>query len=516
MKIPACLQRRLVWLNLPSVLLISLLQRAPVLRFASGGPALPGASPLSAILRSAWIGAATFGTLHSLAGATQLSTSSPSPLNTTVGATVTIAFAITGTTSGADSWSTGGNVPPGLAFSGLSSETLLLSGKASTPGNYTFSVQAHDAIGGDTQEYSFTIVVAGSVDVAPTITTQPAAQVAAMGASLTLTAAANGTPAPTFQWRRNGRAIAGATAATYTKTNTQPGDAGLYSVVVTNAAGTATSSTVVVGLTSTELLVGSAFSDPAWRTLQHPSGNVYTQILLTGAAATVTADPGKVTRLSYIDLQDDIVQLEFSGSGSMTVTLDNPTGPALPAKYNQAVEYMRGHASVVIAGASANTFFSAFSVGSATAVNQTLFRSDVAYDGHADLARLVIQSPNGQFGGLFMGNAAFNETQGETGLYAPGVSVINNIRTHDLTAFDQARPVLRFGSTPNSDNGVRITGGNLQQPNARAIDLSGVNKVTMGAGTDSHGRAEAAQSSQARFETNGADITNTVVVNPTP
>ncbi|HRE08262.1 MAG TPA: serine hydrolase, partial [Opitutaceae bacterium] len=182
---------------------------------------------------------------------------------------------------------------------------------------------------------------------------------------------------------KNGRTVTGATSATLSLTNVQPGDAGLYSVVATNSAGSVTSNAAALGVSTTELLVGGAFSDPAWRSLQHPNGNLYTQILLSGPSATVTADAGKVTRISFIDLQDDIVQLEFSGPGTMTITLENPSGPALPVKYNQSVQYMKGHPSVVIQGAAANTFFSAFSVGSLTAVNQALFKSDTTYDGHA-------------------------------------------------------------------------------------------------------------------------------------
>lgn len=513
MKIPPRLQSRLLWLNLPATLLISLLQRGPALRLEYLADRLIGSAPLGALLRSAFVGTSTFGAYHTLAGATELASSSPSPFTTTVGANVMIAFSIVGTTSGADSWLTSGSVP-GLSFSGESSETLVLSGKPTTPGTYTVTMMGNDAIGGSTSNYSYTIVVTGASTVAPAITNQPTSVSVNVGGGISLSATATGTPSPTFQWMRNGRPIAGATTNTYTKGNTQPADAGLYSVVATNAGGSVSSVEAVVGVQTAEFFVGGGFSDPAWRTLEHPNGNLYSQILLSSASATVTADPGKVTRLSFVDLQDDIVQLEFSGPGSMTVTLDNSSGPTLPIKYNQNVQYMRGHATVVIQGAGANTFFSAFSVGSLTAVNQALFKGDVTYDGHADLARLIIQSPSGQFGGLFMGNAAFNDTAGTTGIYAPGVSVLGNIRVHDLIAFDDANPMLVFGSTPNAENGLRILGGDLQQANSRAVEVRGINKILMSAGTDSHNRFEIPQTNKAKLENAGADVTNSVIVNP--
>ncbi len=515
MKLPSLSRLSLWWLNLPSVLLITLLQRTPVLRLAAPTGALAPSSPIATILRSAFAGLSSLGAVHALAGATELSTTQPSPANVTVGSSVQIAFAITGTTSAADRWTIGGAVPPGLTFSGGENAPLILSGNPTTAGTYQFTVQGNDAIGGDTQAYPYTIVVTGGVtNVAPTLSAQPAAQSVAAGGSATFSVTAAGSPTPTYRWLKNGRTVTGATSATLSLTNVQPGDAGLYSVVATNSAGSVTSNAAALGVSTTELLVGGAFSDPAWRSLQHPNGNLYTQILLSGPSATVTADAGKVTRISFIDLQDDIIQLEFSGPGTMTITLENPTGPALPVKYNQSVQYMKGHPSVVIQGAGANTFFSAFSVGSLTAVNQALFKSDTTYDGHADLARLVIQSPTGEFGGIFMGNGAFNDANGLVGVYAPGVAVRGNIRIHDLKAFDASSPVLIFGSTPNAENGLRINGGDLEQDNRKAIELRGVNKVIMGNGTDAHGRAEPAKNNKAKFETSGTDVTATVVVNP--
>ena len=49
-------------------------------------------------------------------------------------------------------------------------------------------------------------------------------------------------PDPTYQWRFNGANIAGATGTSYTRMNVQYADAGTYSVLVTNVAGTNVSS----------------------------------------------------------------------------------------------------------------------------------------------------------------------------------------------------------------------------------------------------------------------------------
>ena len=54
--------------------------------------------------------------------------------------------------------------------------------------------------------------------------------------------------------------------------------------------------------------------------------------------------------------------------------------------YIQATNYMKGHAGIVVTGANVDSNLTIFSVGRGNAVNQGLFRSDVTYDGFADLA----------------------------------------------------------------------------------------------------------------------------------
>jgi len=86
--------------------------------------------------------------------------------------------------------------------------------------------------------------------VAPTITTQPTAtQTVTAGTSVSFTVAATGTPAPTYQWKKGGTAVAtGGTAATYTIATPTVSDAGTYTVTVTNSAGNITSNPAVLNV----------------------------------------------------------------------------------------------------------------------------------------------------------------------------------------------------------------------------------------------------------------------------
>ena len=72
-------------------------------------------------------------------------------------------------------------------------------------------------------------------------------------------------------------------------------------------------------------LVLDGTGDIVGENIQHPSGNVFDQILLTGETIRLQAKPNQITRVSFMDETEDIVQVEFSGAGSFTVTLDPAT-----------------------------------------------------------------------------------------------------------------------------------------------------------------------------------------------
>ncbi|ACB73928.1 Ig-like domain-containing protein [Opitutus terrae] len=240
-------------------------------------------------------------------------------------------------------------------------------------------------------------------------------------------------------------------------------------------------------------------------------GRVYDQVLLEGASASIAADPGQITRISYADLSQDIVQVEFSGAGRLSISLENATGPTTNTSYNQAdVRYMKGHAGIVITGADETTNVSVFTVGTITAANQSLFKSGVAYDGTADLAYLAIVSTSGRFGGVRTANANYVASSGFAGICAPGVQFEGPVFVGDLTASGSASPMLVLGAGDD----VRITGGDLWQANGKPVQVSGIAQLKFVDGTTSHGVLLSAQRDRSRLEEDGVDVTAQVVVNP--
>jgi len=82
----------------------------------------------------------------------------------------------------------------------------------------------------------------------PTITSQPQPVTAQPGATVTYIVVAEGDPPLTYQWRRGGADIPGATGPVLTLTNVQSADVAGYAVVVANNSGTVTSSAASLGL----------------------------------------------------------------------------------------------------------------------------------------------------------------------------------------------------------------------------------------------------------------------------
>ena len=322
----------------------------------------------------------------------------------------------------------------------------------------------------------------------PAFTNQPLSQEVASGALASLSVTASGDDL-TYQWYTGNSGdtanpVADAIGSTLTMSALTTSTS--FWVQITNAGGTVDSDTAIITVAAPSVpLVLDGSGDIAGENIQHPNGNVFDQILLTGESIQLQARPGQITRVSFMDETEDIVQVEFSGAGTFTVTLDPTTflPSAIPLRYNQAVEYVTGKPSVVIDGGNANTFFSIFTVGSINAVNQALFPEGQVYDAQADVTLVEVINSTGM-GGMQLSNTVFSGSTGKVGVDASGVPIAVRLTVGDIDASGDAVPHLLFGkgsfTVAAGNPGLRITGGDLVQTNGASIVVAESGSTTTG------------------------------------
>jgi hypothetical protein len=166
-------------------------------------------------------------------------------------------FAASAIASGATfQWQKNGIVIPGA------NDALLAFGAVSIADSGIYTVLATNEGGSKLSNSAIVMVgVGASQNVPPVITTEPAdLQVPYLG-SATFSVVATGTPAPTYQWMKDGAPLAGATNSVLSLFSLTVG--GNYSVVVSNVAGSVVSRTATLtlfGLPQVETTVPPQFT----------------------------------------------------------------------------------------------------------------------------------------------------------------------------------------------------------------------------------------------------------------
>ncbi|MFA5344628.1 MAG: hypothetical protein WC381_11795, partial [Kiritimatiellia bacterium] len=170
------------------------------------------------------------------------------PANQTVAVGQTAAFSVTasGTTPLAYQWRKNGTNIAGATAASYTTPVTVYGDNGAT-----YSVVVTNALGSVTSA-SATLTITS----VPMITAQPANQTVAAGQTAAFSVTVVGTTPLSYQWRKNGANIAGATASNYTTPATVFGDNGtVYSVVVTNAMGSVTSASVTLTVNSAPMIV---------------------------------------------------------------------------------------------------------------------------------------------------------------------------------------------------------------------------------------------------------------------
>jgi hypothetical protein len=167
-----------------------------------------------------------------------------------------------------------------------------------------------------------------TVNVAPQITLQPSNQTVTAGNSVTFTASASGTPAPTYQWQKNSVNISGATSSSYMIASVAAGDAGTYKVIATNSVSAATSNGAV--LTVNPAAIAPSFS------LQPVSQTIWAgrPVIFTVAAGGTPAPTYQWQRQPWGGVAANLSDgANFAGTTSAALTISGITTAMNGDKY---------------------------------------------------------------------------------------------------------------------------------------------------------------------------------------
>jgi hypothetical protein len=232
-------------------------------------------------------------------------TSQPASTTVTAGATASFSVTASGTAPMTYQWRKNG-----AAIAGATASSYTTPATTTADNGATFSVVVTNSAGSVTSANATLTVNATAT--APSITSQPASTTVTAGATASFSVTASGTAPMSYQWRKNGANIAGATASSYTTPATTTADSGsTFSVVVSNSAGSATSNNAT--LTVNAVPPGTTFNEV------EPND---TLAGANGVGATYTAIQGTHTATG----NSDFFALALAAGQKITINMTGPTG----------------------------------------------------------------------------------------------------------------------------------------------------------------------------------------------
>ncbi len=329
---------RFRWLQIPTGLLVMLLQRLPVLRVLTQAEcAFEGGAGV--VMKSVFALVA-LGAIDSVAGATMFGVNPATPasgpvgqqfaISGTVNTALSVAFTITGAPGNPRSWSVSGTLPPGLSVVGgtpinvSAPYKMTIAGTPTTQGSWTVTVSAWESSNtkGSRVDCYCVFTIANGANAAPAFTTQPQNVTVNAGSTATFTAVASGSPTPTFQWLRGTTSLTGQTSTTLTLSNVQTADAGSYTVVATNSVGTTTSSAA----TLTVQTAPSITTQPASVSVGTGVATSFSVVASGSAPLSYQWKKGGVNIAGATSSTYSIASAQTTDVGSYTVAVTNPAG----------------------------------------------------------------------------------------------------------------------------------------------------------------------------------------------
>jgi hypothetical protein len=249
-------------------------------------------------------------------------TTQPSSKTITAGQTATFSVVAAGTAPMTFQW-----MKNTIAISGATSSSYTTPAETTADNNAQFSVTVTNGVGNATSNAAVLSVNAAAV--APTITTQPSSQTVNSGQMATFNVAATGTAPMTYQWKKNSTAITGATSSTYSTMTTTSDNGTQFSVVLSNAAGSAASNPATLTV-NTVAVAPAITTQPVSKTIT------------AGQTATFSVAASGTSPMTYQWTKNSIV---ISGATSSSYTTPAETTADTNAQFSVTVTNSVGSAT---------------------------------------------------------------------------------------------------------------------------------------------------------------------------
>jgi hypothetical protein len=263
----------------------------------------------------------------------------PASQTVTAGQAATFSVNASGTAPLRYQWRKNGN-----PISGATLATCAVPATTTSDSGSQFTVTVSNSTGSVTSNVA-TLTVNGAA-AAPSITIQPAGLTTIAGQTATFSVSALGTAPLSYQWRKNGTSIGGATSATYTTAAIATSDSGSqFSVVISNSTGSVTSNAATLTVNAAAL-APSITTQPASQTVTagqaatfsvNASGNAPLSYRWTKNGATITGATAATYTTLATTTSDNGAQFAVAVSNNMGSTTSSAATLTVAAPPAQTV-----------------------------------------------------------------------------------------------------------------------------------------------------------------------------------
>jgi hypothetical protein len=271
-------------------------------------------------------------------------TTQPASAKIITGQSATFNVAATGTSPITYQWKKNG-----APLSGATSSTYTTPAVTMTDNNAQFSVAVSNPAGNANSNAAVLTITAAAV--APAITTQPASQTVVAGKTASFSVGASGTAPMTYQWKKNGTAISGATAATYTTpAETTADNSAQFTVAVSNSAGSASSNAAILTVNASTLLLNSSVSSLSFGSVNVSSTGTKTVTLTNAGNANVSISNVTVTGAGFNATGVNGMILTPGQAATLTATFIPSTAGSVTGNVSVASNASNSPDSIALSG----------------------------------------------------------------------------------------------------------------------------------------------------------------------